>query len=188
MRCSPRGELDRAAALLLEALEASIGIGDLNQAATALAGLAAVATAQAPSAAAATLHGAAQAQLDAADIALEPIDERPFHDAQSALRAALGDERFTEAGARGARLSPDERRRLAERLAGGAPSPVPDVLTRRELEVVRLMAAGLTNAEIAQRLVVSDHTVHRHVSNILGKLGVPSRAAAASLAAQRGLL
>ena len=50
------------------------------------------------------------------------------------------------------------------------------------------MAAGLTNADIAERLVVSEHTVHRHVSNILGKLGVPSRAAAASLAARRGLL
>ena len=62
------------------------------------------------------------------------------------------------------------------------------MLTRRELEVVRLIAAGLTNAEIAERLVVSEHTVHRHVSNILGKLGVPSRAAAASLAARRGLL
>jgi DNA-binding NarL/FixJ family response regulator len=50
------------------------------------------------------------------------------------------------------------------------------------------MAAGLTNSEIAERLVVSDHTVHRHVANILRKLGVHSRAAAASLAAQTGLL
>lgn len=54
--------------------------------------------------------------------------------------------------------------------------------------MVALLADGLTNAEIAQRLVLSDHTVHRHVSNILSKLGVPSRAAAASLAARRGLL
>ena len=72
--------------------------------------------------------------------------------------------------------------------SAGAPQPPSGVLTRRELEVVRLIAAGLTNADIAERLVVSEHTVHRHVSNILGKLGVPSRAAAASLAARRGLL
>ena len=111
-----------------------------------------------------------------------------FEPRRRRLRAALGDARFAEASARGRGLSADERRRLAERLAAGAPAPASDVLTRRELEVVRLVAAGLTNAEIAQRLVVSDHTVHRHVSNILGKLGVPSRAAAASLAAQRGLL
>jgi DNA-binding NarL/FixJ family response regulator len=51
-----------------------------------------------------------------------------------------------------------------------------------------MLADGLTNAEIAQRLVLSEHTVHRHVSNILGKLGVPSRAAAVSAAARRGLL
>ena len=75
-----------------------------------------------------------------------------------------------------------------ERLAAGAPQLPSGVLTRREVEVVRLMAAGLTNADIAERLVVSEHTVHRHVSNILGKLGVPSRAAAASLAARRDLL
>jgi DNA-binding CsgD family transcriptional regulator len=170
-----RDELDRAAALQLEALEASTGIGDCNQDAAALAGLAAVAAAQAPSAAVAELHGAAQAELDAVDVALEPIDAGPFGEAEAALRAALGDERFTEASARGRALGDDERRRLVERVVSRAPSPVPDVLTRRELEVVRLMAAGLTNAEIAQRLVVSDHTVHRHVSNILGKLGVPSR-------------
>jgi LuxR family maltose regulon positive regulatory protein len=182
-----RGELDRAAALLLEALEASRGIGDRPQEASALAGLAAVA-AQAPSTAVATPHGAARAELDAVDVALDPLDAVPFRDAESVLRAALGDESFTEASARGRELSDDERRRLVERVVSRASSSVPDVLTKRELEVVRLMAAGLTNAEIAQRLVVSDHTVHRHVSNILGKLGVPSRAAAASLAAQRGLL
>jgi non-specific serine/threonine protein kinase len=183
-----RGELDRATMLLLEALEASRGIGDRNQDAGALAGLAAVAAAREPSAAAATLHGAAQAELDAVDIALDPLDEAPFRAAEAALRAALGDTRFAEASARGRQLSDDERRRLIERITAGEPAPAPDLLTRRELEVVRLIAAGLTNGEIAQRLVVSDHTIHRHVSNILGKLGVPSRAAAASLAAQRGLL
>jgi predicted ATPase/DNA-binding NarL/FixJ family response regulator len=183
-----RGELDRATTLLAEALEASRSIGDRTQEASTLAGLAAVAAAREPSAAAATLYGAAQAELDAVDIALDPLDAAPFHAAEAALRAALGDARFTEASARGRQLSDDERRRLVERIAAGAPAPASDLLTRRELEVVRLIAAGLTNGEIAQRLVVSDHTVHRHVSNILGKLGVPSRAAAASLAAQRGLL
>jgi DNA-binding CsgD family transcriptional regulator len=51
-----------------------------------------------------------------------------------------------------------------------------------------LLAAGLTNAEIASRLVLSEHTVHRHVANILVKLGARSRAAAAVTAAERGLL
>jgi pimeloyl-ACP methyl ester carboxylesterase/DNA-binding CsgD family transcriptional regulator len=57
-------------------------------------------------------------------------------------------------------------------------------LTARELEVLRLVAAGFTDAEIASQLVLSAHTVHRHVSNIRTKLGVTSRAAAAVWAAQ----
>jgi pimeloyl-ACP methyl ester carboxylesterase/DNA-binding CsgD family transcriptional regulator len=61
-------------------------------------------------------------------------------------------------------------------------------LTEREVEVLRLIAAGNTDAEIAERLIVSPHTVHRHVSNIRTKLGVASRAAAAAWAAQHGRL
>lgn len=60
-------------------------------------------------------------------------------------------------------------------------------LTERELEVLGLVAEGLTNQGIARRLVLSEHTVNRHIANILRKLGVPTRAAAASLAARHGL-
>ncbi len=68
--------------------------------------------------------------------------------------------------------------------AGGAAA----ALTRRELEVLRLVAQGLSNPEIAERLVLSGHTVHRHLANILRKLGLPSRAAAAAWGARAGLL
>jgi LuxR family transcriptional regulator, maltose regulon positive regulatory protein len=61
-------------------------------------------------------------------------------------------------------------------------------LTRREMEVLRLVAEGLSNQSIGKRLFVSDHTVHRHLANILGKLGVSTRAAAVAQAARRGLL
>ncbi len=60
-------------------------------------------------------------------------------------------------------------------------------LSRRELEVLELITEGLTNQAIADRLVISEHTVHRHVSNILGKLGAPTRSAATALAVQHGL-
>ena len=50
-----------------------------------------------------------------------------------------------------------------------------------------LISAGLTNHQIAERLFVSEHTVHRHVTSILRKLGLPSRAAAAAAAARHGL-
>jgi LuxR family transcriptional regulator, maltose regulon positive regulatory protein len=60
-------------------------------------------------------------------------------------------------------------------------------LTPREREVLGLVAEGLTNQDIARRLILSEHTVHRHMTNILRKLGLTSRAAAASLAARHDL-
>jgi RNA polymerase sigma factor (sigma-70 family) len=59
-------------------------------------------------------------------------------------------------------------------------------LTPREREVLSLLAQGLTNRQIGARLVISEHTVHRHVSSILRKLEVPSRAAAAAAAVRAG--
>ncbi|MGH3090132.1 MAG: response regulator transcription factor, partial [Rubrobacteraceae bacterium] len=70
----------------------------------------------------------------------------------------------------------------------GAPETSPAGLSRREVEVLCLVARGLSDKEIAARLVLSRHTVHRHVSSILAKLGLPSRTAAATYAARRGLL
>jgi ATP/maltotriose-dependent transcriptional regulator MalT len=68
-------------------------------------------------------------------------------------------------------------------------SPKPAVgLTAREVEVLRLIAAGKTNREIASALVISEHTVARHVQNIFAKLGVPSRAAATAFAFEHRLL
>jgi pimeloyl-ACP methyl ester carboxylesterase/DNA-binding CsgD family transcriptional regulator len=89
--------------------------------------------------------------------------------------AAIVDETLAHLGVRTAPLG---------RAATGSPSS----LTVRELDVLRLVATGLTDAEIAAQLVLSAHTVHRHVSNIRLKLGVPTRAAAAAWAAQRDAL
>src|SRR5262245_39038596 len=61
-------------------------------------------------------------------------------------------------------------------------------LTARQIEILRLVAQGLSNPEIAVRLRLSDHTVKRHVANLLTRLGLPSRAAAVAYAAQHGLL
>ena len=61
-------------------------------------------------------------------------------------------------------------------------------LTAREVEVLRLVAAGKTNREIATTLVISDHTVRRHLQNIFAKLGVSSRAAATAFAFQHDLI
>jgi DNA-binding NarL/FixJ family response regulator len=61
-------------------------------------------------------------------------------------------------------------------------------LTRCETEVFRLVAAGLSNREMASSLVLSEHTVHRHVANILRKLTQSSRAAAAAYATRTGYI
>jgi ATP/maltotriose-dependent transcriptional regulator MalT len=67
-------------------------------------------------------------------------------------------------------------------------TPAPAGLTRREMEVLRLVAEGMSNQQIAESLVLSEHTVHRHISNVLGKLGVSSRTAAVAEAARLDLL
>jgi DNA-binding NarL/FixJ family response regulator len=61
-------------------------------------------------------------------------------------------------------------------------------LSRRELEVLRLVAAGKSNREIAAELVISEHTVARHVQNIFAKLGLSSRAAATAFAFEHELV
>jgi DNA-binding NarL/FixJ family response regulator len=81
---------------------------------------------------------------------------------------------------------------LMESLSSAAPARSPAAppagLSVREIEVLRLVADGLNNQVIAERLFLSEHTVHRHVANILNKLSVSSRAAAVAQAARRGLL
>ena len=64
---------------------------------------------------------------------------------------------------------------------------LPAGLTVRECEVLKLVATGATNRAIAQRLVLSEKTVARHLSNIFEKLGVPSRAAATAYAYEHNL-
>ena len=73
-----------------------------------------------------------------------------------------------------------------ERQPGRAPA-YPDGLTQREVEVLRLVAAGKSNADIAGELVISLNTVVRHVSNILAKTGSSNRTEAARYASRHGL-
>ena len=69
-----------------------------------------------------------------------------------------------------------------------ASRPAPDALTRRERDVLRGIARGLTNREIARELQIGVNTVRTHVSSILGKLGLSSRTQAARYALERGLI
>jgi ATP/maltotriose-dependent transcriptional regulator MalT len=82
--------------------------------------------------------------------------------------------------------APDVARVEALSRAGAVGAP--GGLTAREVEVLRLVAEGRTNREIAKALVLSDHTVRRHLQNIFNKIGVSSRAAATAFAFQRDLV
>jgi DNA-binding NarL/FixJ family response regulator len=90
-------------------------------------------------------------------------------------------------------LGPTVTQRLLERFTGPEPDGAQGValqasLTEREHEILRLVAAGLSNAEIAERLVVSETTVKTHVSNLLRKLGVRDRVQAVVLAYEAGVV
>jgi DNA-binding NarL/FixJ family response regulator len=80
-------------------------------------------------------------------------------------------------------------RHVAAALSGHSAQPAPvDVLTRRETEVPRLIAAGSTNREIAASLYLSEGTVKNHISRILNRLGLRDRTQAAIDARDHGLL
>ena len=135
------------------------------------------------------------------DDALDGFEEggAPFEAAESRIeaatsllalgRVAAAERELEKARAALVELGAEPAARRAEQTLDlcAAPPPRAATLTRREQDVVRLVAEGMTNRQIAGRLVVSEHTVHRHVTNILRKLQLPSRAAAAAYAARYGL-
>jgi DNA-binding NarL/FixJ family response regulator len=113
------------------------------------------------------------------------LKDAPAEDLVEAIRiVAAGD----------ALLSPSVTRRLLDRVASRLPPanenriPALAELTERELEVLKLVARGMSNAEIAEKLVVSETTVKTHVSRVLGKLELRDRVQAVILAYESGLV
>ncbi len=143
----------------------------------------------------ARLFGAAEAYREANGILLAAGDAANYQAPIAKATAALGEEAFAAAWAAGRRFNEEEARAEAALVATDwqpAPSPsgraaAEPRLTARELEVVRLVAQGCSNREIAETLFISVPTVKRHMTTILGKLGLPSRSALNTYAHQHQL-
>jgi predicted ATPase/DNA-binding CsgD family transcriptional regulator len=105
-----------------------------------------------------------------------------FHKSAATVRRRIGERAWLEAHEAGRKLNPEQAMQLAEEAVSALEEELQrrsSGLTAREIDVLHLVAAGLSNAEIAERLVLSERTVHAHLRSIFDKLGVNSRTAAA---------
>jgi DNA-binding NarL/FixJ family response regulator len=143
---------------------------------------------------AARLWGTAERLRAALGCRPAPAARATYERAVALARAQLGDEAFAAAWAAGEALEPLPEVPAPAPALAATPKPTvasaayPAGLTAREVEVLCLVAQGLTDAQVAERLVLSAHTVHAHLRSIYGKLEVSSRAAATRFAVDHGLI
>jgi len=166
-----------------------------------LEGLAAAAFGLGQVARAARLLGAAEAAHTAGLTPTMPGFEQAYQATARAVVARLGEATFAVEAAAGRALPLTEVLAEAHTLVTSGTSPSPPTgsgrhaaadtsasLSEREVEVLRLLASGRSNAEIAAELVLSVRTVEKHVANIYAKIGARGRADAATYALRHGLL
>jgi DNA-binding CsgD family transcriptional regulator/tetratricopeptide (TPR) repeat protein len=170
--------------------------------ATCLAGLGSVVAAQGHSVWAVRLWSVARTLPPDPAWLAQPIERAHYEQSMATVRAQLDEETFAAAWAEGQSMTPEQAlaAQNSEVVPGhlspappAAPArksgaPYPADLTRREREVLRLVAQGLTDAEVAERLMISPHTVHVHISAIYSKLGVKTRSAATRYAFEHNLV
>jgi DNA-binding CsgD family transcriptional regulator/tetratricopeptide (TPR) repeat protein len=188
-----------------EGLATALDIEHTGFIASGLKGLGCVAAAQGLSGWAAVLWGAAEPLRESHSVAIP----RDLYERMVALaRAQLGEPAFEEAKARGRTMTPAQaiaspeafapratpRVPAAQAVLGSSPAAPashassPAGLTAREVEVLRLLAQGKTDAQIAEQLVISPRTVNWHLTAIYSKLGVSSRSAATRYALDHALV
>jgi predicted ATPase/DNA-binding CsgD family transcriptional regulator len=188
------GDYREATRVLRESVRVFLPMHDLTGISFGIQALSWCAAFESPDIRAGHLLGAAQAAWRTSGAKVDESNAYSVFDARAeeALAEAIGSERFEEAFAVGAAYTFDQAVALAlgqdAEVEGDGDtaslrepqSGTPGGLTRREREIALLVAEGLTNREIAARLVISQRTAESHVNNILGKLGMTSRARVAS--------
>jgi predicted ATPase/serine/threonine protein kinase/DNA-binding CsgD family transcriptional regulator len=168
------------------------GIDDKGLIPSCLEGLAVVVAAQSELAWAARLWGAAESLREVIGAPLPPADRLAYESSAAAVRSQLGEKPFAAAWAEGRTMTPEQA--LAAQTSVTTPQlpstkqsstlpakpslAYPDGLTTREVEVLRLLAQGMTDAQIAEQLVISPRTVNNHLTSIYQKIQVSSRSAA----------
>jgi DNA-binding CsgD family transcriptional regulator/tetratricopeptide (TPR) repeat protein len=199
-----QGEYAAARLQYAEGLSIALDIGHTGFIASGLKGLGCAAAAQGLSSWAAVLWGAAEPLRESHSVAIP----RDLYERMVALvRTQLGEPAFAQALAQGRAMTPAQALASHEALPPQAPQipqqaqPAPSAppppsrpasspagLTAREVEVLRLVAQGLTDAQVAEQLVISRRTVNWYLTSIYSKLGVPSRSAATRYAIEHKLV
>jgi predicted ATPase/class 3 adenylate cyclase/DNA-binding CsgD family transcriptional regulator len=197
-----QGDHTDSQALYEQGLAVASKSGDKRTIPSGLEGLAAEVAAGGNYAWAAHLWGAAEALREAIGAPLPPVERVSYDRAIAATRTQLGGQTFAAAWAEGRTISPEQALATAGHVAlpiptqgerSSSPTPAsppsyPDGLTAREVEVLRIVARGLTNEQVAELLVISPRTVDTHLTSIYSKIGVSSRAAATRYAIEHHLV
>ena len=160
-----------------------------------LEGLASVIAAQGEPTWAVLLWGAAESLREVKGIPLPPVYRAACDRSVATARTQLGEKAFAITWTAGRAMAPEQALEAHTRMGETSSTPsvkspptYPNDLTAREVEVLHLVAQGLTDAQVAEQLVVSSRTVNTHLTSIYGKIGVSSRSAATRYALEHQLV
>ena len=196
-----QGDHTRAKTFYMESLAVSKELSDKACASESLDGLACVAGADGEAGRAARLFGAAEAMRETLSEAVAfqhtPEESAWREPSRARARSRLGEAAWEKTVAEGRAmelrvaveyaLSPEEPSATTPAAEKSSTSEPPAGLTSREVEVLGLVATGMTNAQVAEKLFLSPRTVQRHLNSVYHKIGVGSRTAATRFALEHGL-
>ncbi len=191
-----QGEKAAARSIYEESLAIARELNHTPLIASCLEGLADVVSSQGQFRWAAQLLGAAESLREAVGVPIPLIDRANYERQVAAVRGSLGEHDFAASWSEGRAMTPEQAlaaqgrsRSSASITAATIPSPTyPAGLTAREVQVLCLLAGGLTNREIARELSLSEKTVAHHLTHIFNKTNSENRAAAAAFAIRQGLV